>query len=81
MNKSAILALCAASALASARAGQIDAAANLDRQFQTIESFTAADAWSGNFIGKFFADDKKESLRSGSSRKNTARTEAPRESG
>lgn len=40
----------------------INATANLDRQFQTIESFTASDAWSGNFIGKFFADDKKEKL-------------------
>ena len=33
------------------------ATANIDttKKFQTIDSFTASDAWSGNFIGKFFA--------------------------
>lgn len=40
------------------------ATANIDttKQFQTIDSFTASDAWSGNFIGKFFDADKKEQL-------------------
>ena len=60
------LILLAAGALSCAAFGEeapaINATANLDRQFQTIESFTASDAWSGNFIGKFFADDKKEKL-------------------
>ena len=57
------LILLAAGALSCAAYGEevsaINATANLDKQFQTIESFTASDAWSGNFIGKFFADDKK----------------------
>ena len=60
------LILLAAGALSCAAYGEeasaINATANLDKQFQTIESFTASDAWSGNFIGKFFADDKKEKL-------------------
>ena len=53
----------AAAVLSAANAAQtVCVSANLDKKFQTIESFTASDAWSGNFIGKFFADDKKEKL-------------------
>ena len=52
-----------AAVLSAANAAQtVCVSANLDKKFQTIESFTASDAWSGNFIGKFFADDKKEKL-------------------
>ncbi len=30
--------------------------------YQTIENFTAADAWSGNFVGKYWGDKEKEQI-------------------
>ena len=31
-------------------------------KFQTIEFFGAADAWSGNFVGKYWADNSKSKI-------------------
>ncbi len=47
-----------------ARGAEADITAKIDpgKTFQTIDGFAASDAWSGNFIGKFFAEDKKEKL-------------------
>lgn len=33
-----------------------------DTRHQTIEFFGAADAWSGNFVGKYWSDDAKEEI-------------------
>ena len=35
---------------------------NPSNQFQTIEFFGAADAWSGNFVGKYWADNSKSKI-------------------
>ena len=40
----------------------IEAKLDTDKKYQTIENFTAADAWSGNFVGKFFSEDQKGKL-------------------
>ena len=47
-----------------ARGAETDITVKIDpgKTFQTIDGFAASDAWSGNFIGKFFAEDKKEKL-------------------
>lgn len=29
------------------------------KKFQTIDNFAAADAWSGNFVGKYFDESEK----------------------
>lgn len=35
---------------------------NPDITFQTIDNFTASDAWSGNFVGKYWGKDQKEQI-------------------
>lgn len=32
------------------------------KKFQTIDNFAAADAWSGNFVGRFWAEKEKEQV-------------------
>ena len=35
---------------------------NASKKFQEIESFTASDAWSGNFVGKYWNEKQKEQI-------------------
>ena len=37
-------------------------AVNPDNRFQTIEFFGAADAWSGNFVGKLWDENRKREV-------------------
>ncbi len=43
-------------------AQQISIRVNPEIKFQTIDNFAAADAWSGNFVGKYWDDKEKEQI-------------------
>lgn len=38
---------------------RIDGWNNPEKTFQTIDHFAAADAWSGNFVGKYFPEEQR----------------------
>ena len=42
--------------------GQQKVTVDPDIRYQTIEFFGAADAWSGNFVGKYWNDDRKKEI-------------------
>ena len=60
----AIIAFLAAVSIgASAASGQpAEVTINPQKHFQTIEFFGAADAWSGNFVGKYWAENSKAKI-------------------
>ena len=39
-----------------------EVAVNADITYQTIDGFSASDCWTGNFVGRDWADDQKESI-------------------
>lgn len=40
-------------------AGGLQVCVNPEKTFQTIDHFAAADAWSGNFVGKYFPEEQR----------------------
>ena len=71
MNMRNILMIGAAALAASPSfAEELEIAVNPQQKFQTIDHFAAADAWSGNFVGKHFPD--------GCSLKSSGLTEIPK---
>ena len=50
------LSACAASL---AFAGGLTVGINPQKTFQTIDHFAAVDAWSGNFVGKYFPEEQR----------------------
>ena len=62
MRKLSTAILLFAAHLAFADATKLDVSINPEKTFQTIDNFTAADAWSGNFAGQYFAAPQKEQI-------------------
>lgn len=63
MNMRNILMIGAAALAASPSfAGELEIAVNPQQKFQTIDHFAAADAWSGNFVGKHFPEEQKNQI-------------------
>ncbi|MBR7105396.1 MAG: hypothetical protein IKC88_00265, partial [Opitutales bacterium] len=46
-------------AISTAIAGELKISINPEKQYQTIDNFAAADAWSGNFVGQYFDEAQK----------------------
>ena len=62
MRKLSTAILLFAAHLAFADATKLDVSINPEKTFQTIDNFTASDAWSGNFAGQYFAAPQKEQI-------------------
>lgn len=45
-----------------AHAQKLDVSINPQKTHQTIDNFTAADAWSGNFVGQYFEESQKDQI-------------------
>ena len=56
MKKTILISLLAVS---TAIAGELKISINPEKQYQTIDNFAAADAWSGNFVGQYFDEAQK----------------------
>ena len=62
MKKIAILAFLSLAVSTEALSAQLDVEINPGKTYQTIDNFAAADAWSGNFAGQYFAAPQKEQI-------------------
>ena len=60
--KNIIIAAAVALAGISSFAEELKVSVNPDKTFQKVDHFTAADAWSGNFVGKYFAEPQKAQI-------------------
>ena len=63
MRKLSTAILLFAAHLAFADATKLDVSINPEKTFQTIDNFTASDAWSGNFAGQYFCRSAKRTNR------------------
>lgn len=62
MNMKKIIILSILAASAAYGAGELKISINPQEQYQTIDNFAAADAWSGNFVGQYFDETQKEQI-------------------
>ncbi len=62
MKKTIFQVIVAMSIFSFSHADELNISINPEKTFQTIDNFTAADAWSGNFVGQYFDEKQKEQV-------------------